>query len=71
MTKKPRLISDEPTLLNLIDGFVPEVGLRKVAIPFLKDLSRNIRNRENIISSLGFVIRINAFERIFETVIGA
>ena len=71
MTKKPRLISDEPTLLNLIDDFVPEVGLRKVAIPFLKDLSRNIRNRENIISSLGFIIRVNAFDAILKKVIGA
>ena len=71
MTKKPRLISDEPRFLNFLDDFVPKEGLGKIAVSFSKDLMRNVRNRENLIESLGFVIRINAFERIFETVIGA
>ena len=71
MTKKPRLISDEPTLLNLIDDFVPKTGLGKIAVSFSKDLMKNVRNRENIISSLGFIIRVNAIDAILKKIIGA
>ncbi|MCK4434463.1 hypothetical protein KAU92_03145 [Candidatus Bathyarchaeota archaeon] len=70
MTKKPRLISDEPTLLNLLDDFLPKKGLR-IAIPFAKDLMRNVRDRQNLVESLGFIVRINAIDAILKKIIGA
>ena len=70
-TKKPRLISDEPRLLNLIDDFLPKTDLGKIAIPFAKDLMKNVRNRQNLIDTLGFVVRINVFDAILKKIIGA
>lgn len=70
-TKKPRLISEDPTFLDFIDERMPKRWLGKIAMPFAKDLMKDVRNRENIISSLGFVIRINAFDALLRKVIGA
>lgn len=69
MTKQPRLISSEPVLLNLI-GDMPKRDFGKIAISFSKDVMKDVRNRQNLVDSMGFVIRLNAFDAILKKIIG-
>lgn len=74
-----RLISPEPEFLNIIDALwteytklpritmvepLPREAIIRLVLDYAKDVAKWCRRRENIISTLGFVISTEVWEEI-------